>query len=75
VNNWDSGLYKNVVVKERFRFQLRGEAYNVFNHTQFDGLDTTARFDATGKQINARFGQLISARNPRRLQLGLKFIF
>lgn len=75
VNNWDAGLYKNLVVKERLRFQLRGEAYNVFNHTQFDTLDTTARFDATGKQVNARFGQVISARNPRRLQLGLKLIF
>jgi hypothetical protein len=75
INNWDTGLYKNLVVRERFRFQLRGEAYNVFNHTQFDSLDTTARFDATGRQINTRFGQVISARNPRRIQLALKFTF
>jgi hypothetical protein len=75
INNWDMGLYKNVLVKERFRFQLRGETYNTFNHTQFDGLDLTARFDPSGKQANARFGQLISARNPRRMQLALKFIF
>jgi hypothetical protein len=69
------GLYKNVIVKERYRFQLRGETYNTFNHTQFDGLDLTARFDPADKQANARFGQLISARNPRRMQLALKFIF
>ena len=75
INNWDMGLYKNIVVKERYRLQLRGETYNTFNHTQFDGLDLTARFDPAGKQGNARFGQLISARNPRRMQLALKFIF
>ncbi|MCU1236553.1 MAG: hypothetical protein JWP63_4520 [Candidatus Solibacter sp.] len=75
INNWDAGLYKNVVLKERYRFQLRGEAYNIFNHTQFDGLDTTARFDAGGRELNTRLGQAISARNPRRLQLALKFLF
>ena len=75
INDWDAGLYKNITVKEHYRFQLRGEAYNVFNHTQFDGLDTTARFDAAGRELNARLGQVISARNPRRLQLALKFMF
>ena len=75
INNWDAGLYKNFVFKERYRFQFRTEAYNVFNHTQFDSVDTTTRFDAAGNQLNSRFGQNISARNPRRLQLALKFLF
>ena len=74
-NNWDLGLYKNVIVKERFRVQLRGEAYNGFNHTQFIGVDTTAQFNPAGQQVNARFGHLISAANPRRMQLAVKFIF
>jgi hypothetical protein len=75
INNWDLGLYKNVQIGEQMRFQLRWELYNALNHTQFSALDTTARFDPAGRQVNARFGQIISAYNPRRMQLALKFIF
>ena len=74
-NNWDAAQFKNVVVKERLRVQFRLETYNTFHHTQFSGLDTTARFDAQGNQESARFGQAISTRNPRRLQLGLELSF
>jgi hypothetical protein len=38
-------------------------------------VDTAARFDAQGKQANARFGQSTSARDGRRVRLGLKFYF
>jgi len=62
-------------LKERFRFQLRWEAYNALNHTQFTGVDTSALFNPAGVQTNARFGHLISAANPRRMQLALKFYF
>ncbi|MFN7925893.1 MAG: TonB-dependent receptor [Bryobacteraceae bacterium] len=75
INNWDIGLYKNIAITERYRFQFRWETYNTFNHAQFDSMDLTARFDPAGNQVNARFGQLLSARNPRRMQLALKFIF
>ncbi len=75
INNFDLGLYKNLYVKERCRFQLRWEMYNAFNHTQFNGVDTTALFNPAGLQTNARFGHLISAGNPRRMQMALKLIF
>jgi hypothetical protein len=75
VNNFDSALFKNFAVTERARLQFRFESYNTFNHTQFAGVDATARFDAAGNQVNTRFGQLISSRSPRRLQLALKFDF
>lgn len=75
INNLDMGLYKNIYLKERYRFQLRWEAYNALNHTQFNGVDTTALFNPAGVQTNARFGHLISAANPRRMQLALKFFF
>ena len=75
VNNWDMALYKNIYVRESARLQFRWETYNTFNHTQFAGIDTTARFDPAGKQVNGRFGQIISSRSPRRMQLALKFIF
>jgi hypothetical protein len=59
-NNWDLGLYKNMYVKERYRFQLCWETYNGFNHTQFTSVDTTAQFNPAGQQTNVRFGHLIA---------------
>lgn len=75
INNWDMGLYKNFAIREHARVQFRWETYNTFNHTQFSNVDTTARFDPAGTQVNARFGQLIATRNPRRMQVAVKFIF
>jgi hypothetical protein len=49
--------------------------YNVFNHTQFAGIDTTAQFDPAGNQVNGRFGQAIASRPPRIMQLGLLLTF
>src|SRR4030095_12202754 len=60
INNWDLSLFKNIPIKSEIRaVQLRWEMYNAFNHTQFLAVDTAARFDATGAQVNARFGQVI----------------
>jgi len=82
VNNWDMSLFKNLYLwSETRRLQVRWEIYNVFNHTQFSGVDTTARFDGNpasptfGQNINTRFGQVTSARDPRLMQLSLRFTF
>ncbi len=75
VNNFDISITKRIVVTEQRYFQFRCEMYNAFNHTQFSGYDTGARFDATGKQVNANFGAYNAARDPRRIQLSLRFMF
>lgn len=76
MNNWDIALFKNIPVNERLRLQVRCETYNTFNHTQFSGVDTGARFDpATGEQVNARFGELTGARDARIMQLALRLMF
>ncbi|MBI4875321.1 MAG: carboxypeptidase regulatory-like domain-containing protein [Acidobacteria bacterium] len=75
INNWDTAVFKNFPIREPIRLQFRWEMYNAFNHTQFSGLDTTARFDPTGKQTNARFGEFTTARNPRQMQFALRFYF
>lgn len=47
INNLDTSLFKNCRLSgERLRGQLRVEAYNVFNHTNFSSVDTRARFNA-----------------------------
>ncbi|MBI3207470.1 MAG: carboxypeptidase regulatory-like domain-containing protein [Candidatus Solibacter usitatus] len=75
INNWDIAVFKNFPVKERFRFQFRAEMYNAFNHTQFSTFDATARFDASGNQINGQFGQFTAARSPRLIQMSLRLGF
>jgi hypothetical protein len=75
LNNWDLSLIKNIAIRERLRFQFRASAFNVFNHTQFSGLNTTANFTAQGQQTNAKLGTLTAARDPRQLQLGLRLVF
>ena len=74
-NNTDLTLFKRIPFGGGRALQLRWEMYNVFNHTQFNGVDTTARFDATGKQVNTTFGQVTSTRSPRIMQGSLRFSF
>ncbi|MEO7651066.1 MAG: hypothetical protein ABIZ80_11410, partial [Bryobacteraceae bacterium] len=76
ITNWDATLFKEVPLgKENRMLELRWEAYNVFNHSQFLGVDNGARFDVSGNQVNTRFGQVISARSPRIMQVSLRFRF
>ncbi|MDQ6699449.1 MAG: carboxypeptidase regulatory-like domain-containing protein [Acidobacteriota bacterium] len=75
IDNWDLTAYKNFSFRDRVRTQLRGEFYNAFNHTQWSSLDTTARFDGTGRQVNTQFGQVTATRPGRRIQLALRILF
>jgi hypothetical protein len=76
VNNWDTALVKNFPVKgEKRYFSLRWEAYNTFNHTQFASINTAARFQPNGQQVNALFGEVVSTRTPRVMQGSLRFTF
>ena len=76
-NNWDISLFKNFNLARdgKVRMQYRLEMYNAFNHTQFTGVDTTARFDANNNQVNALFGSYTTAANSRRIVMGLKLNF
>jgi hypothetical protein len=74
-HNYDLTAYKNFTIHERFRTQFRAEFYNAFNHTQWSALDTGARFDAQGRQVNQQFGQVTATRPGRRIQLALRISF
>ncbi len=75
VSNWNTSLFKNFRIHERFRFQFRAEAYNTFNHTQWSSVNTTITFNAAGVNTNAAAGQITAARDPRIMQLALRMIF
>ena len=41
--NFDAGLFKRFQIKERAAFEFRWEMFNIFNHTEFNAIDTTLR--------------------------------
>ena len=66
---WDASLFKNTKIGEQVNVQFRAEASNVLNHTNFDQIGTAFLLDFI------RFGKVLSARDPRIIQLGLKVTF
>jgi hypothetical protein len=66
--NVDTALIKRVRFKERLGIELRLEAFNVFNHTNFS-VPTTLNLDDTD------FGKINSTFDNRILQLAWKFTF
>jgi hypothetical protein len=76
ISNWDINLSKNFPFRSEQRYlQFRAEFYNIFNHTQFQAVNSSARFDAAGQQVNGEFGQVVATRSPRVVQFGLRFSF
>jgi Carboxypeptidase regulatory-like domain len=65
--NMDYSLFKSFHIHERQEFQLRGEFFNLFNHTRLGNPNTTV--------TSTLFGQITSAYDPRIVQLALKFRF
>jgi len=66
--NVDTALIKRIRFKERLGLELRLEAFNVFNHTNFqvpNSLDIN----------DTEFGKINTAFDPRILQLAWKFTF
>ncbi len=75
--SFDMGLFKNFYVKENMHFEFRAEAFNVFNHTNFSGVNNTLSCYTSSNTgcTTSNFLMPNAAHEPRLLQLGLKFIF
>jgi hypothetical protein len=72
---WDINVSKMVVGREGRGVQFRAELYNAFNQVNWTSINTTARFDTQGNQINQAFGRVTGAANPRIIQLSLRAMF
>ena len=71
---FDMGLFKRFAVSESREFEFRAEAFNIFNHTQWNGIHT--HDSCYGDCVaTSNFLHPSGAHNPRILQLGAKFIF
>jgi hypothetical protein len=73
--NWNLSLFKSFMISESrgSRFELRADAFNMWNHTQFHGDVNTG-----GITLNtgaADFGAVKTAFDPREFQLGAKLVF
>lgn len=89
IQNLDSSLIKNFNITERMKVVYRFEVFNVFNHPEIWGLSGVAATGAglnagfiglgPGLGINSKndatFGQVNSWRDPRTIQMALRFEF
>jgi hypothetical protein len=64
----DFSMMKNLHFTESLGMQIRAEAFNIFNHTNFR---TFSSLNIT----SGVFGQIGTVRDPRTIQLGVKFLF
>ena len=67
LQRWDISLFKNTKIREGMSIQFRAEAFDIFNHTNFDGIRLTRQ--------SSSFGRVLSTRDPRIMQLALKLSF
>ena len=67
VQNINASIVKNTKLKESVDLQFRAEAFNLFNHPNFDLPDNFLG--------SPTFGRILSAQSPRHIQFGLKLLF
>ncbi len=67
INNTDLALHRNFHIYESHEVEFRAEAFNIFNHAQFD--------QPSGNINSSSFGLITGAADPRILQLAVKYNF
>jgi hypothetical protein len=89
IDNLDLSLSKSFAFGKGVRLEVRLDAFNALNHTQFTGVNNTAAFaslsdwtitnlayDASGNVVrNNGFGSINGVRPPRTLQLVTRLTF
>jgi hypothetical protein len=67
--NYNLGLFKDFAIKEAVGFQFRAEAYDAFNHPNWNGVGTDPTNLTTFMKVTGKNGDV------RNLQLSLRFHF
>ena len=89
INNLDLSVSKSFLVGKGIRFEVRLDAFNALNHTQFTAVNNTVNFtsltnptitnlpyDASGNLVrNNGFGSINGVNPPRTLQLLTRLTF
>lgn len=73
----DFTLTKNIRFSETMALQLKGEAFNIMNRTNFTTLSLAASTPHTvnAAGVHSGFGTVTGTRDPRTMQFGIKFLF
>lgn len=77
---WDMSIIKSWQIKERLTTQFRAEFYNLTNSTQFyaplANLSSPSTFGSANATPDVGVNSpIVGTGGPRKIQLGLKFIF
>jgi hypothetical protein len=82
INNWNMSFQKAFTLRENNSLQLRVDAFNFFNHTQFTDYNRTLNFtsltNATPTNLTRAFGgfgAVNGVRDPRIIQLMVRYQF
>jgi len=78
--NVDLALSRNFKIRERFKVQVRVDAFNVMNHANFVGAispaGTVTGFSTLSTSMSSSsFGRVGSAFDPRIFQFSTKLFF
>ncbi|HLA09090.1 MAG TPA: TonB-dependent receptor [Pyrinomonadaceae bacterium] len=83
LNSWqvDLGVRRELVLTEKVKLQIRAEAFNIFNHPNFGGIQqtlTAPNFGQATSMLNRQLGglsELYQIGGPRSMQFALKLSF
>lgn len=64
---WDMSLQRSFKISDRFKFELRGEFFSIFNHQNLNNPNTTV--------TSLSYGEIFGKANPRIIQLGGRMTF
>jgi hypothetical protein len=75
--NWDLSIFKMFPVREQMRFEFRAEFFNIWNHVNpvFEPVGEISEEPQPVEFGTPQFGFPQGARDPRFVQLALKFYF
>lgn len=65
--DFDMALFKDFALTEHHKVEFRAEAFNVFNHTNFNAVSTAC--------CSGAFGTVTSALDPRIMEFALRYQF
>jgi hypothetical protein len=73
--NFDFGLFKRFTFTEKTGLDFRWENFNLFNHTEFNGISSSMPNLVNGSFTGTNFMHLNSSHLGRKMQFGLRLYF